>query len=81
LREISGEAALYLEAVEPARIAAAVETLIADAPLRERLAADGRARVERLFDVRRVAADLDDFAAEAIEKANRRLAPVNPLAA
>jgi len=81
LREISGEAALYLPAVDPARIAAAVETLIADESLRERLAADGRARVERLFDVRRVAADLDDFCAEAIERANRRPAPVGPLAA
>ena len=81
LREISGEAALYLPAVEPARIAAAVEALIVDEPLRERLAAEGRVRVERLFDVRRVAADLDDFCAEAIERANRRLAPVSPLAA
>ena len=81
LREISGEAALYLAAVKPASIAAALETLIADQPLRERLAAEGRARVERLFDVRRVAAALDDFCAEAIERANRRQAPVNPLAA
>ena len=70
LREISGEAALYLPAVEPARIAAAVEALIVDEPLRERLAAEGRARVERLFDVRRVAAGLDEFCAEAIERAN-----------
>jgi glycosyltransferase involved in cell wall biosynthesis len=81
LREISGEAALYLEAVEPARVAAAAEALIVDKPLRERLAAEGRARVERLFDVRRVAADLDDFCAETIERANRRPASVNPLAA
>jgi glycosyltransferase involved in cell wall biosynthesis len=81
LREISGEAALYVPAVEPARIAAAVEALIVDEPLRERLAAEGRARVERLFDVRRVAAALDDFCAEAIERASRRLAPINPLAA
>jgi glycosyltransferase involved in cell wall biosynthesis len=69
LREISGEAALYLPAVEPARIAAAVEALIGDEPLRERLAVQGRARVERLFDVRCVAAELDDFCAEAIERA------------
>ncbi len=81
LREISGEAALYLEAVEPARIATAAEALIVDQPLRERLAAEGRARVERLFDVRRVAAALDDVCAEAIERANRRSGPVNPLAA
>ena len=75
LREISGEAALYLAAVEPAGIAAAVEALIADAALRARLAADGRARVERLFDVRCVAAALDDFCAAAIDRANSRLAP------
>jgi glycosyltransferase involved in cell wall biosynthesis len=79
LREISGEAALYLDSVEPARIAAAVEALIGDEPLRRRLAAEGRARVERLFDVRRISAALDDFCAEAIERANRRLAPANPL--
>lgn len=72
LREISGEAALYLAAVEPARIAAAVEALIVEAPLRERLAVEGRARAERLFDVRRVAAALDDFCAETIERARRR---------
>ena len=76
LREISGDAALYLAAVEPARIAAAVEALIADAPLRERLAAEGRTRVERLFDVRRVAAALDDVCAEAIEGARRRAAAI-----
>jgi glycosyltransferase involved in cell wall biosynthesis len=69
LREISGEAALYLPAVEPGRIAEAVEALIVQQPLRERLAAEGRARVERLFDVRCVAAELDDFCAEAIERA------------
>jgi len=81
LREISGDAALYLAAVEPAQIAQAVETLIDDSQLRERLAAEGRARVERLFDIRRVAADLDDFCAEAIERANGRLAPAGALAA
>jgi len=71
LREISGEAALYLPAVEPAQIAAAVETLIEDEALRGRLATEGRARVERLFDVRRVAAELDDFCAATVERARR----------
>jgi glycosyltransferase involved in cell wall biosynthesis len=71
LREISGEAALYLPAVEPARIAEAVEALIVDESARERLAAEGRARVERLYDVRRVAAELDDFCAKTIERARR----------
>jgi len=72
LREISGEAALYLPAVEPARVAEAVELLIADDELRQRLADEGRARVERLFDVRRIAADLDDFCAEVAASASRR---------
>ena len=53
-----------------------MEALIADAPLRERLAAEGRTRVERLFDVRRVAAALDDVCAEAIEGARRRAAAI-----
>lgn len=81
LREISGEAALYLTAVAPAPIAEAVEALIVDEPLRARFAAEGRARVERLFDVRRVAAELDDFCAAAIARANSRLASAGPLAA
>ena len=45
--------------------------MIDDAALRERLAAEGRARVERLFDLRRVAATLDDFCFATIERANR----------
>ena len=81
LREISGEAALFLSSVEPAQIAQAVEALIVDESLRRRLAAEGRERVERLFDIRRVAAALDDFCAEAIERADRRLAPAGPLVA
>ncbi|MGA2491437.1 MAG: glycosyltransferase family 4 protein [Roseiarcus sp.] len=81
LREISGDAALYLSAVEPARIAEAVEALIVDQSSRERLAAEGRARVERLYDIRRVAAELDDFCAKTIERARRRLAPAGSFAA
>lgn len=72
LREISGEAAIYVPAVEPERLAAAVETLIVDEPLRIRLAAEGRARVARLFEVRRVAASFDDFCAETIARAAQR---------
>ncbi len=71
LREISGEAAIYVSAVEPERLAAAVEALIVDEPLRVRLAAEGRARVEQLFEVRRVAAGFDDFCAETIARAAR----------
>ena len=72
LREISGEAALYLSAVEPEPLAEAIETLINDEGLRSRLAAAGRARVERLFEVRRVAASLDDFCAATIDRAARK---------
>jgi glycosyltransferase involved in cell wall biosynthesis len=72
LREISGEAALYLSAVDPAPLAEAIEALIDDEALRARLAAEGRARVERLFEVRRLAATLDDFCAATIERAARQ---------
>ncbi|THD42139.1 MAG: glycosyltransferase [Bradyrhizobium sp.] len=71
LREISGDAALYLSTVDAAQIAESVETLIMDEPLRNRLSAAGRARIERLFELRRVAAGLDDFCAETIERAAR----------
>jgi glycosyltransferase involved in cell wall biosynthesis len=69
LREISGDAALMLRRVDEGLIAEALEALIGDEALRDRLAAEGLARVHKLFDIRRVAADLDDFCAEVIEKA------------
>jgi len=69
LCEISGDKALFVPSVEAPRIAQAVETLIGDDALRGRLAAEGLARVRSLFDVRRIAADLDDFCADVIEKA------------
>ncbi len=71
LREISADAAVYLSAVEASPIAQALDALIADDDLRHRLAAEGAARVRRLFDVRQVAADLDDFCASVIERAAR----------
>lgn len=63
LPEISGEHALYLSAVAPAAIAAAVEHLIGDDVHRNELARGGLARVSRLFDLSRIARDLDDFCA------------------
>ena len=69
LREISGEAGLFLHRVDPGTLSDALLTLIGDEPLRDRLGREGMQRVRRLFDVRRVAADLDDFCAEVIEKA------------
>jgi glycosyltransferase involved in cell wall biosynthesis len=68
LREISGEAALFLHRVDPGAIADALQALIGDEALRDRLASEGTERVRRLFDVRRVAAHLDDFCAAVIEK-------------
>lgn len=67
LLEISGEAAFKLRRVNPATIAEALEALIGSEPLRLRLALEGSTRVRRLFDVRRVASDLDDFCATVIE--------------
>ncbi len=69
LREISGEAAVILRRVDPGTLSEALEALIEDEGLRDRLAREGMERVRRLFDVRRVAADLDDFCAEVIETA------------
>lgn len=69
LLEISGDAALTLRHVDPGTIAEALEALIGSEPLRLRLSLEGSERVRRLFDVRRVAADLDDFCAEVIETA------------
>ncbi|HEY1944656.1 MAG TPA: glycosyltransferase family 4 protein [Roseiarcus sp.] len=69
LREISGEAAVILRRVDAGTLSEALEALIGDEGLRDRLAREGMERVRRLFDVRRVAADLDDFCAEVIETA------------
>lgn len=69
LREISGDKAIFLKSVDAPRIASAVETLVSDDALRTRFAAEGLERVRTHFDVRRVAADLDDFCSAVIEKA------------
>ena len=64
LREISGGEAVFLAAVEGGAIVQAVDALIRDDAMRERLAAGARARVLKLFDLRAVAGVLDDFCAE-----------------
>jgi glycosyltransferase involved in cell wall biosynthesis len=48
LPEVAGDAALYFEPTQPAQIGQALERLAADAPLRARLAARGRARAAAL---------------------------------
>ena len=75
LLEISGEAAFKLHRVDPGTIAEALESLIGSEPLRLQLSLEGSARVRRLFDVRRVAADLDDFCATVVEAARLARAP------
>lgn len=61
LPEISGEAALMLPSVTSEAIANAAETLITNDVLRERLAREGAARTRTLFDIRVLAAALDNF--------------------
>ena len=61
LREVSGDAALYLPAVEPLHIANALDQLIANPAQRNALARKGRARAVEMFDVRNVAAKCDDI--------------------
>jgi glycosyltransferase involved in cell wall biosynthesis len=61
LRQVSGDAALYLPAVDPNCIANALEQLMSNDTLRDELAAKGRARAVASFDVRTVVAQCDDF--------------------
>jgi glycosyltransferase involved in cell wall biosynthesis len=69
LREISGDAALYVPDADPAGLTAAIRTLVADDALRARLASLGRSRVESLFDLAKVAAKLDDACEEILRRA------------
>lgn len=61
LRQVSGDAALYLPEVEPRAIAAALEQLMSNETLRHELAGRGRERAVALFDIRNVVARCDDF--------------------
>jgi len=85
LSEISGDAALYLEAVTGPAIASALHRLACDGVLRERLAREGMRRVRRQFrliaaagegelDVLPVCRRLDDFFRETVvdTRKNRR---------
>lgn len=61
LAEVSGETAFMLPAVTAEAISAAIETLISDAALRERLAQEGMKRAQERFDIGMQAARLDAF--------------------
>lgn len=63
LREVSGEHALFLPAVDATAISASIRRLVEDESLRTDLAREGSARARRLFDLPVVTAVHDDFLA------------------
>jgi glycosyltransferase involved in cell wall biosynthesis len=69
LKEISGNAALYALADDPENLFDALTILMNDEEKRYHLACEGNVRARRLFDLRRVASDLDDFCAQAMQEA------------
>jgi glycosyltransferase involved in cell wall biosynthesis len=66
LREVAGDAADYLNDVDPFEISASLTTLASSADRRRDLQAKGRARAERLFDIRACAARLDGLMESAV---------------
>lgn len=68
LSEVSGDCALYLQAVTPDDIAAAIVRLIEDPERRTALAQAGQQRAVALFDVRGTAAACDDAYERAIAR-------------
>lgn len=72
LREISGEAALYVNPEQPASIAAALRELVGHADLRQATATSGRARVCEKFDLHLISTKFDGFCAAAGEQYYRR---------
>lgn len=82
LREISGDAALYLPEVSGTAIAEALRRLASDPALRERIAAEGAARVRELFrlsptpgaSIPSICERLDDFHDEIVARARDRRA-------
>jgi glycosyltransferase involved in cell wall biosynthesis len=63
-----GETGILLDQGDVGELVAAVEVLIADAPMRERMGAAGRARVERRFGVERYGARVAAAYERAIER-------------
>ena len=62
-----GETGLVAAAGDPLALADALQRVLGDADLRRRLSANGRARIERDFDIHRNAAELRAIFARAIE--------------
>jgi glycosyltransferase involved in cell wall biosynthesis len=61
LAEVCGRDALIADPRDPDAVPASLASLMDSAELRTKLARSGRARVERLFDIRAVAGAMDDF--------------------
>ncbi len=72
LREISGEAAMFVDEVDGASLAKAVETLIADPAARSALAEAGHRRAVQLFDINTVSARLDAVYDEVLKRSGER---------
>jgi glycosyltransferase involved in cell wall biosynthesis len=68
LLALDGEECLLLERGDAAEIAAQIERVLSDPPLREQLATGARAFAERSFDWRRSAAQLKDFYCEVLAR-------------
>jgi glycosyltransferase involved in cell wall biosynthesis len=61
LAEVCGRDALIADPRDPDAVAASLASLMDSPELRAKLARSGRARVERLFDIRAIAGAMDDF--------------------
>ena len=65
---IAGETGLLIPPADPAALAAAIRTLLADQPLAKRLASAGRARVEQEFSAIKMVQQVIDVYDELLEK-------------
>jgi glycosyltransferase involved in cell wall biosynthesis len=66
LAEVCGPDALIVDPGDGEAVATALASLVDSKDLRRKLALNGRARVEKLYDMRTVAARMDDFIAGAL---------------
>ena len=69
LPEVTGDAALQLDAVTPEAVTVALRRLVTDATLRSTLAARGRRRAEKCFDIVKQSNRLDQLYADALRTA------------
>lgn len=61
LREVSGDACLYIDPDDSGAVAATIIKLATDDPFRRSLADRGRERVSTYYDIRKVCCNLDDI--------------------